>query len=153
MISTYVDQMTVGQVSVSRTRTITETDIVTFAMFTGDWHPVHTDIEYASKETRFGQRIAHGALVLSVSLGLVEFWPPAMLAFYGIDRLRFVAPTYINDTVHVETEVLAIEFRTDGDAVVTFRFVVRNHRGHDVMVSDLRALVASAPAGGGEDRG
>jgi len=67
-----------------------------------------------------------------------------MQAFYGLDRLRFVAPTLIGDTLHVETEVLAVEPRADGDAIVTYRFDVRNQRGEDVMVSELKALVASA---------
>lgn len=145
MITTYVDEMAVGQTSVSRARTITEADIVQFAMFTGDWHSIHTDVEYAAAHPRFGQRIAHGALVVSVALGLVEFWPPAMVAFYGIDRLRFASPTFIGDTLHVETDVTAIDYRHDGDAVVTFKFVVRNQREQDVVVSDLRALVAATP--------
>lgn len=143
MITTYVEDIAVGDTSTSRARTITETDITSFAMLTGDWHSIHTDVEYAAADLRFGQRIAHGALVLSVGLGLVELWPPAMQAFYGVDRLRFVAPTFIGDTIHVETEVLAVEARPDGDAVVTFRFDVRNQRHAVVMVSELKALVAS----------
>lgn len=144
MITTYVEDIAVGDTSLSRARTITESDLTGFAMFSGDWHPIHTDAEYAAADARFGQRIAHGALVLSAALGLVEFWPPAMQAFYGLDRLRFVAPTLIGDTLHVETEVLAVEPRADGDAIVTYRFDVRNQRGEDVMVSELKALVASA---------
>lgn len=143
MITTYVDDVRVGDTSVSRARTVTETDIVQFAMFSGDWHSIHTDVEYAAADPRFGQRIAHGALVLSVALGLVEFWPPAMLAFYGVDRLRFLAPTFIGDTLHVETEVREIRPRDDAAAVVTYRFAVRNQRERDVLVADLMALVAA----------
>ncbi len=116
-------------------------------MFTGDWHPIHVDVEYATSHPRFGQRIAHGALVLSVGLGLVDFWPPAMQAFYGLDRLRFVTPTHIGDTLHVDTEVLDIAPREDGCGVVTSRFSVRNQHGADVCVADLKALVAYRPAG------
>lgn len=148
MITTYIEEIAVGDVSRSRARTITESDLTAFAMFSGDWHPLHTDVEYANA-ARFGQRIAHGALVLSVALGLVEFWPPAMQAFYGLDRLRFVAPTFIGDTIHVETEVLSIAPRDDGDAVVAYRFDVHNQGGAAVMVSELKALVAS---GGGQRR-
>ena len=95
MITAYLDDIAVGDRHVSRARTITETDLVTFAMFSGDWHPIHTDVGFAAADPRFGERIAHGALVLSVALGLVEFRPEMMKAFYGIDRLRFVAPTRI----------------------------------------------------------
>ncbi|MGH3504877.1 MAG: MaoC/PaaZ C-terminal domain-containing protein [Nocardioidaceae bacterium] len=146
MITEYLDRIRVGDRHVSRARTITETDLVTFAMFTGDWHPIHTDVDYAAADTRFGQRIAHGALVLSVGLGLVELRPAAMKAFYGIDDLRFVAPTRIGDTLHVETEVLAVDPRSADDGVVTSRFVVRNQEGADVVVATLKCLVVQEGA-------
>lgn len=150
MITTYLDEIAVGDTSVSRQRTITETDIVSFAMFTGDWHPIHTVVPYAEAEPRFGQRIAHGALVISVALGLVEFWPQAMLAFYGFDRLRFVHPTHIGDTLRVETEVLDIRRREDRTGVVTYRFVVLNDKDEQLCVADLLALVAARPQENGD---
>jgi 3-hydroxybutyryl-CoA dehydratase len=149
MITAYWDELGIGERHVSRARTITETDIVSFAMFTGDWHPLHTDVEYARADPIYGERIAHGALVLSVALGLVTFWPPAMKAFYGIDKLRFVAPTRIGDTLHVETTIEQICPRDDGHAVVTSRFVVRNQHDADVVVATLTVLVAPRPAEGG----
>ncbi|MDT7563886.1 MAG: hypothetical protein QOD82_1715 [Pseudonocardiales bacterium] len=146
MITAYLDDISVGDTHVTGGRTITETDLVSFAMFSGDWHPIHTDVEYAAADGRFGGRIAHGALVLSVALGLVTFWPPAMKAFYGIDKLRFVAPTRIGDTLHVETEVLAVEPKGSDGGVVTSRFTVRNQREEDVIVATLKSLVARKPA-------
>lgn len=155
MITTYLDGIAVGDTHVSRARTITETDIVTFAMFTGDWHPIHTDVTYAAADEAFGGRIAHGALVISVALGLVTFWPPAMKAFYGVDKLRFVAPTRIGDTLHVDTEVTGVDDRGDGTGVVTSSFVVRNQRDTDVLVATLKCLVARDPgqAAGGTGGG
>lgn len=143
MITAPWQDLEVGQQHTTRARTITETDIVSFAMFTGDWHPIHTDTEYAAADPRFGQRIAHGALVLSVALGLVDFRPEAMMAFYGIDKLRFVGPTLIGDTIHVETEILEIIPREDGDAVVASRFVVAKSDGSPALVATLKCLVAS----------
>ncbi|MCW2943587.1 MAG: dehydratase [Actinoallomurus sp.] len=78
MITDYFDRIEIGDRHVSRARTITETDIVALAMFTGDWHPAHTEVEYAASDPVFGGRVAHGALALSVALGLVTFWPEAM---------------------------------------------------------------------------
>jgi 3-hydroxybutyryl-CoA dehydratase len=144
MITNYLDDIAVGDRHVSRSRTITETDIVTFAMFTGDWHPLHTVVEYAEADERFGQRIAHGALVLSVALGLVEFRPEMMKAFYGVDKLRFVAPTLIGDTLHVETEVVEVTPRGPGDGVVASRFSVVKTDQSPVLVATLRCLVARA---------
>jgi acyl dehydratase len=54
---------------------VTETDLVSFAMVTGDWQPIHTDTEYAAADPVYRERIAHRALVLSFALGLVTFWP------------------------------------------------------------------------------
>ena len=142
MITQPLDRIRVGDRHTSRARTITETDLVSFAMFTGDWHPIHTDVTYAEADPRFHGRIAHGALVLSVALGLVEFDPAAMKAFYGIDALRFVAPVRIGDTLHVETEVLDVRPR-DGDGVVTSRFVVVTQDGTEVLVATLKCLVGT----------
>jgi 3-hydroxybutyryl-CoA dehydratase len=70
-------------------RTITETDIVMFAAFTGDWHPLHTNVEFA-KKTIFGERIAHGMLTLCVGsalmfrLGMYAALPKSLIAFYGL---------------------------------------------------------------------
>ena len=83
--------------------------------------------------------------MLSVALGLVEFDPAAMKAFYGIDALRFVAPVRIGDTLHVETEVLDVRPR-DADGVVTSRFVVVTHEGTEVLVATLKCLVAREAA-------
>jgi 3-hydroxybutyryl-CoA dehydratase len=141
VITEPLDRIRVGDRHTSRARTITETDLVSFAMFTGDWHPIHTDVTYAEADPRFHGRIAHGALVLSVALGLVEFDPAAMKAFYVIDALRFVAPVRIGDTLHVETEVLDVRPRSGEDGVVTSRFVVLTHERTEVLVATLKCLV------------
>jgi 3-hydroxybutyryl-CoA dehydratase len=145
VITDYFDNIKVGDKHVSRARTITETDLVSFAMFTGDWHPAHTDVEYANSDPIFGQRIAHGALVLSVALGLVTFWPQAMKAFYGIDHLRFVGPTKIGDTLHVKTEVTELAPRPDNTGVVTSDFTVVNQRSETVLAASLKTLVTNQP--------
>jgi acyl dehydratase len=145
VITQPLDRIRVGDRHTSRARTITETDLVSFATFTGDWHPIHTDVPYAEADPRFRGRIAHGALVLSVALGLVEFDPAAMKAFYGIDALRFVAPVRIGDTLHVETEVLDVRPR-ESDGVVASRFVVLTQHGTEVLVATLKCLVAKEGA-------
>lgn len=63
-----------------------------------------------------------------------------------IGALRFVAPTHIGDTPHVETEVLTIEDRNPGDGVVTSRFVVCNQHGDHVLVASLKTLVVRSDA-------
>jgi 3-hydroxybutyryl-CoA dehydratase len=94
-----------------------------------------------------GERVAHGALAFSVALGLVTFWPEAMKAFYGIDRLRFVTPTRIGDTLHVETEVLELTPKGDDRGIVTSKFTVVNQRGETVIAANLKTLAISRPGG------
>lgn len=146
MITEYFDETTVGARHVSRARTITETDVVSFAMFSGDWHPAHTDVTYAESDPVFGGRVAHGALVLSVALGLVTLRPEAMKAFYGIDGLRFVRPTRIGDTLHVETEVVELTPRGPAAGVVTSAFTVVNQDAQPVVAGTLKTLVVNRPA-------
>src|SRR5437588_4955635 len=64
------DELEVGDQFRSRSRTITETDVVQFAGLTGDWHPAHTDATWAGNNI-FGRRVAHGMLCVCYAIGLV----------------------------------------------------------------------------------
>ncbi len=99
----YYEEASLGDVHVSASRTITEADIVNFGGMIGDYNPLHFDAEYM-KGSMFGQRIAHGMLVLSYATGLVNSMGANMktvLAFRGLD-FTFKAPVFIGDTIHVE---------------------------------------------------
>ncbi len=138
----YYEDFQVGDKLVSRGRTITEADIVMFAAFSGDWYPLHVDQEYAARSP-FGERIAHGMLVLSAASGLLPLTEWAIVAFYGMDRVRFVGPTKIGDTIHVEAEVTDKREKGDMGGVVSFRQTVKNQRGEDLAVADLKIFMAS----------
>jgi len=137
----YYDDFKIGDVEVTRARTITETDIVNFAAFSGDWYPLHTDIEYAKKGP-FGERIAHGMLILSVATGLMPLYEMAIVAFYGMDKVRFTAPTKIGDTIRVELEVVEKQDKGDLGGVVALKESVKNQNGENVAVSTMRVLIA-----------
>jgi 3-hydroxybutyryl-CoA dehydratase len=141
MLTRYYDEYEMGDRYVSRGRTITEADIVNFAGLTGDWYPLHVDVEYA-KRTEFGQRIAHGMLVLSVASGLVPISPDVLVAFYGMDELRFTAPTFIGDTLHVETEVIEKRDRGPG-GVLSSRQQVVKQTGEVAASCIMRVLLRS----------
>lgn len=89
-------------------RTITETDVVIFAMVSGDWNPPHTDQAFAEKHFPGGRRIAHGMLTSSIVSGLLTgrlgYMEGAGLAFAGM-QWDFVLPVFIGDTVRAEVEV------------------------------------------------
>jgi 3-hydroxybutyryl-CoA dehydratase len=137
----YFEDFQVGDKIITRGRTITEADIVTFSAFSGDWHPLHTDVEYAKKGP-FGERIAHGFLVLSVASGLLPLSEIAIIAFYGIDKLRFVNPVRLLDTIHVEFEAIEKQERDERGGVITFRQTVKNQRGEEVAVGTMRSFIA-----------
>lgn len=93
----------VGQ-KASFSKTITETDLVTFAGLSGDFNPLHIDGEYA-KQTQFGQRIAHGILTTSLLSGLLGMKLPGQGSVYLGQTLRFVKPVFIGDTITAQAEV------------------------------------------------
>ena len=135
-MSKYFDDFEIGEESVTAGRTITETDIVNFAGITGDWNEIHTNKELAER-SMFKQRIAHGALVFSVATGLsVRLGQTAetVLAFYGLDRLRFVKPTFIGDTIHVRQKIESKSERDETSGIVTILNEVINQR-EEVVVS------------------
>ncbi|HKY05660.1 MAG TPA: MaoC/PaaZ C-terminal domain-containing protein [Blastocatellia bacterium] len=132
----YYEDFEIGEEAVTAGRTITEADIVNFAGITGDWNEIHTNKELAAGGP-FGQRIAHGALIFSIATGLsVRLGQTAdtVIAFYGLDRLRFVKPTFIGDTIRVRQRV---EEKSEKDArsgLVTMLNEVINQRD-EVAVS------------------
>jgi 3-hydroxybutyryl-CoA dehydratase len=142
-MSLYFEDFAVGHKTITRSRTITESDIVNFAGLSGDFIELHMSEEW-SRKGPFGKRIAHGLLVLSVSSGLtvqLGQTTDTVIAFYGIDRLRFTKPTFIGDTVHVEKEVLSAERKGSDRGVITFKTEVLNQNGEPVIVYQDKLMV------------
>jgi len=127
-------------------RTISEADIVNFACLSGDFNRLHVDHEYA-KSTRFGQRIAHGLLVLSVLSGLttqtLEYrqLEPHVVALVNLN-CRFPKPTFIGDTIFARiTVVERIPNIKPGRDQITFRREAVNQRGEVVVQADFIMLM------------
>lgn len=114
-----------GQAFVTRGRTVTEADVVAFAGLTGDFHPQHADAVWAASSA-FGQRIAHGMLVLSFAVGLVPLHPERVIALRRITDVVFKRPVLFGDTIHVEGKVRAITRVTDDAGLVTCALSVLN---------------------------
>jgi acyl dehydratase len=126
----YFEDFEVGEESMTAGRTVTETDIVNFAGITGDWNEIHTNAELAERGP-FKQRIAHGALIFSIATGLsVRLGQTAdtVIAFYGLDRLRFVKPTFIGDTLRVRQKVQDKTERDNTSGIVTILNEVINQK-------------------------
>ena len=127
-------------------RTITEADVVLHAGQTGDFYPHHMDAEWC-KTQPFGQRIAHGTLIFSVAAGMTAGVINPRAMSYGYDRLRFVRPVFLNDTIHVRVSIR--EMRDDpkrpAHGVVVEALEVMNQRGKIVLVADHLLLVDRRP--------
>ena len=135
-MSLHFEDFVVDNVSTSRSRTVTEADIVNFAGLSGDFVELHMSETYAAKGP-FGKRIAHGALIFSISTGLsvqMNQITDTVIAFYGIDKLRFTRPVFIGDTIHVVKKVIAKEPKGAGRGVVSFETTVVNQKNETVIV-------------------
>ena len=148
--SSYFEDFELGEKAVSPGRTITEADIVNFAGISGDWSELHTNVE-VMKGSPFGQRIAHGLLTLSIAYGLAlrtrRRPPPEILAFLGMDKVRFESPVFIGDTITVESEVIeARSSKSIPDAgILKFRNTVRNQNNEDTVTWETALIVRRKP--------
>ena len=130
------DDYQVGETRTTQGRTVTEADIVLHAGQTGDFFPHHMDAEWMSSQPA-GQRIAHGTLILSVAVGMTatDINPRSMS--YGYDRIRFIGPVLIGDTITVTariTEKSDHRTRPDDLGYVHELVTVTNQRGETVLV-------------------
>lgn len=141
MIYKYFDELEIGDKTVSeRGRTITETDVVFFCYLTGNWLELHSNTEYA-KETPFGERLVQGSLTFSIAAGLQMVRPGLVIAFYGLDKMRFTAPVKIGDTLRAEAEVVDKEVKGDDRGVVTIKQVIKNQRDETTAMMLWKLLI------------
>jgi len=143
----HFEDLEVGHSLLTHRRTVSEADIVNFGGVSGDYFYMHFDA-IAAKDTQFGQRIAHGYFVLSAAAGLfVSPAPGPVLANYGLDNLRFVAPVAIGDTIRARLTCKrkVDRNRTDeqgrGQGVVAWDVQVTNQRDELVASYDILTLV------------
>jgi 3-hydroxybutyryl-CoA dehydratase len=139
----YFEDYVVDAVATSRGRTVTEADIVNFAGLSGDFVELHMNEEYA-KRGPFGRRIAHGALIFSISTGMMVQMTPdheAIVAFYGVDKLRFVAPVFIGDTIHVSRKIVEKQKKNAERGVIAAEITVLKQDGTTALVYTSRLMV------------
>jgi 3-hydroxybutyryl-CoA dehydratase len=120
-------------------RTVTESDVHAFAAQTGDLHPQHCDADWAARSP-FGERIAHGMLVLSYAVGLVGFDPERVLALRRISDAVFKRPVRLGDSIHVEGTVLQLTPVSDEAGLVTLGMRILNQDGQTVCRAKVEAL-------------
>ena len=141
----YFNDVEVGDTWESPARTVTETDIVSFACLTGDFNPLHVDHEFA-KGTLLGKPIAHGLLGLSFVAGLGSHSPNMRTAaFVKIREWTFLKPIFIGDTLHVQTEVAELAPSGRRRGRVVWRRRLLNQSGEAVQEGLAETLVMVSP--------
>ena len=122
-------------------RTITETDIVIHAGQTGDFFPHHMDEEWC-KTQPFKRRMAHGTLIFSVAVGLTAGLINEVSMTYGYERLRFLRPVFIGDTIRTRVTIKELrEHKRPGFGLVTEALEVFNQLDELVLVCEHLLLV------------
>ncbi len=130
------DDFALGDIVVTRGRTVDVGDLTLFAGLTGDHYPLHVDEKF-SKATRFGTRIAHGPLTFAIAVGLVGmsgFYGDAITALLEVRTLRALKPVLPGDTLQVRAEVVELSTGTNPKyGTLHVNYQVRNQREEDVM--------------------
>ena len=122
-------------------RTITETDIVLHAGQTGDFFPHHMDAEWC-KTQDFKLRMAHGTLTFSVAVGATATLVNPCAVSYGYDRLRFLKPVFIGDTIKSRVTIKEKrDHKKPEHGVVVEALEVFNQRGETVLACEHLLLV------------
>jgi acyl dehydratase len=146
----YFEEFQVGHKIITAARTVTESDVVTFAGLSGDFNQIHTDAAF-SQTTPFGQRVAHGLLGLSIASGLIMrtgVLEGTVLAFREIVEWKFVKPVFLGDTIHAEVEVTETKPLPRLNAgAITIAIQVKNQHDEVVMKGSWIALMMSKGAG------
>jgi acyl dehydratase len=144
----WFEEFEVGQRILTSGRTVTESDIVSFAGLSGDYNQIHTDAEFSSK-TPFGKRVAHGLLVLSIASGLAMrtgVLEGTVIAFREINNWKFSLPVYIGDTINVELNILETKpIPRLGGGSLLIELTVKNQRSEATMKGTWIVLVARKP--------
>lgn len=133
----FFEDFGVGERLVTQGRTLTETDGVMWAMFTGDMNPMHVDEVYASEHGLFGGRFPPGLMSVAIASGLKE-----RLGLFGgtglamlEQTIRYHRPAVMGDTIHVELTVDAVEPKP-GKARGTVRFHYEILRQDRTLIAD-----------------
>src|SRR3546814_298827 len=142
IVEQYFEEYEIGAARTSFGRTITETDFVVHAGHTGDFFPHHMDAVWCATQD-IGQRIAHGTMIFSIGIGLTATTINPHAMSYGYDRLRFIRPVHIGDTI---TTITTIADKRDhpkraGHGVVTEKVDIRNQNGETVLACEHLYLV------------
>ncbi|GAB6862924.1 MaoC family dehydratase [Haloplanus litoreus] len=137
----YFEEFDVGdEFAVEDVRTITDSDINTFAGLTADVHPIHMSDPYVADHPVLEARVAHGTLVFAI----VSSWAAGIVLTrlsYGYESVRFVEPVYVGDTLSIYSEVVETSDHSEQFGKVIERYEATNQHDETVLVAEHISLV------------
>ncbi|MDQ3895021.1 MAG: MaoC family dehydratase N-terminal domain-containing protein [Actinomycetota bacterium] len=145
----YFEDVDVGFRFETPRRTVTEADLVAFAGVSGDFNPLHTDSLFASQSI-YGERIAHGALVLSLATGLRQragLFDGTLMGLLEIRGWRFTTPVRIGDTIRVMNEITELQETSKPDRGIMVQHVDVLNQDDTVVQSGEFVLLLRRRAG------
>lgn len=136
MTDRYYEDFEVGDVIVTRSRTIGEVQVAQWAALSGDFNELHMSETFA-RQSQFGTRIAHGGVGLCVATGMLnELWDQGGRAMLGISW-EMVKPIFLGDTVHCEVTVTEKQpTRSGRGGSVRFQVKLVNQDGETVQTGE-----------------
>lgn len=150
METRYYDDLNVGDIIRSISRTVTEADLVNFISYMFQAEEIFTSAEHAMKESAFKKRIVPGTLTLSLGMGLLSMtgWTrESAIALLGIDEVRFLKPVAVGDSICCEAAIA--EKKPPADAlrgVIVVSHAIKNQQGEPVVRFTTTRLVRRRPA-------
>jgi acyl dehydratase len=140
-IKKHFEEFELNSIRNTKGRTVTEADIIIHAGQSGDFFPHHMDEEWCKTQS-FGKRIAHGTLIFTIAIGLTADLVNEVSMTYGYERLRFIKPAFIGDTLHVKVTITEKkEHKKPGYGLITELVECFNQRDELVMVCEHLLLV------------
>jgi acyl dehydratase len=141
LLDKYFDELSVGDVFAgTRGRTLTEADIALFSAVSGDWNPIHNDAAYAANGP-FGTRIAHGLLLVAMMTGMAPISGQAVVALYGFDKVRFINPVALGDTITYTSTIAALHPKGDGRGLADLAFEISNQKNYVCVAGTIKILL------------
>lgn len=145
MLDRYFDQLAVGDVFPgTRGRTITEADLALFSAVSGDWSPLHNDAAFAASGP-FGTRIAHGLLLISMMTGMAPISGQAVVALYGFDRVRFINPVLLGDTINYTSKIAGLQPKGEARGLADLEFQILNQHQAVCVAGTIKILLNRTP--------
>ena len=135
-VKKYFEDFELSESRTTAKRMITAADIDLHAEESGDFFPHHMDAEWC-KAQPFKKRMAHGTLVLTVAIGLTADVINEASMTYGYDRIRFIKPVFIDDTIHVVTKITEKkDHKRPGFGLITEQVETFNQNNELLMVCE-----------------